>query len=409
MKIYRYVALDQRGQERQGNVEAEDRGSAGRQLRNQGLYVMEVNDPEQVMPFSLTDLPKHSMTDWVALWLPVSANHKVFFFRQIALMLRSGLSLTESMKTVAKLMSGRLRISIIAMLDDIQTGERLSNAVARHGSFFPTMAEPMIRSAEASGQLDEVMSRIADHMEHKAQLRRQVLTTMLYPVITMLLAIAMFVFLVTGVIPKFAKFFENSAKPIPAQTQSLLDLAAFMSQWGWLITFGLGLVAAAIAYAYKQRPGRLLIDAWLLKVPLVGSIIRLGAMSQATWSLAMLLRSGLALVTSLQIVAQLIGNQMIAQAFCRASEAVLRGRNLGESLGSPYIAPLVCQLAAVGERSGSLEQIMQEAGEFYQQALQARNKVLSSMIEPVAILIIGGMVAYVYIAFFKAIFAISGG
>lgn len=123
----------------------------------------------------------------------------------------------------------------------------------------------------------------------------------------------------------------------------------------------------------------------------------------------MLLRSGLALVTSLQIVAQLIGNQMIAQAFCRASEAVLRGRNLGESLGSPYIAPLVCQLAAVGERSGSLEQIMQEAGEFYQQALQARNKVLSSMIEPVAILIIGGMVAYVYIAFFKAIFAISGG
>ncbi len=410
MKLYRYIVLDKQGQEQQGSIEAEDRQSAGKKLRNQGLYVLGVNDADAEQNFSLNSpLETKKIANAFKNYLPVTVSNKIFFFRQIALMLRSGLSLTEAMKTVRDLASGKLKTTINTLLDDIQSGDSLSIAIARHDSFFPEMAEYMIRSAEASGQLDEVMDRIADHMELKAKLKRDVLTTLFYPMVTLLIAVGMFYFLVTGVIPKFAKFFENNNKPIPPQTQSLLDISAFFTQWGLYIVVGIGVVIAVIIYTYHRPGGRLLIDRFLLKVPVIGSIIMLGAMSQAAWSLSMLLRSGLPLVDSLNIVKQITTNRIISMAFQQAAEGVLRGRDLGNSLNSPYITPMVRQLASVGERSGSLDQIMQEAGRFYHQMLEAKNKFLGSMIEPVAILIIGGMVAYVYIAFFKAIFAVSGG
>jgi len=410
MKLYRYVVLNKKGQEQQGSIEAADRHSAGKTLRNQGLYVLEVNDANPALSLTLSQTVELGQIGTALKdLLPVSATQKVFFFRQIALMLRAGLSLTEALKAVRDLMSGKFKKTVNAMLDEIQAGERFSTAIARQGRLFPEMAAHMIRSAEASGQLNEVMSRVADHMELKAKLKREVLATLFYPGITMLLAMGMFYFLVTGVIPKFAKFFENNNKPIPPQTQSLLDVSAFFTQWGGYIMLGIALAIGAILYAYSRPRGRFLIDRILLKVPLIGSIISLGAMSQATWSLSMLLRSGLPLVDSLNIVKQVATNRVIATAFHQAAEAVLRGRDLGSSLKSPYITPLVQQLASVGERSGGLDQVMQEAGRFYHQMLESKNKLLGSLIEPVAILVIGGMVAYVYIAFFKAIFAISGG
>lgn len=409
MRRYHYVALDRSGQEQQGSVEADDKHAAGGKLRMQGLYLLELNE-NQAGAAGLSSQNLSAMQLLVAIkqLLPVSSTQKVFFFRQIALMLRSGLSLTESLKIVQQLVGGRLQVSVDAIRNEIQSGDAFSSAIAKQGELFPDMAQHMIRSAEASGQLDEVMARIADHMERKAQLKRQIMTTLFYPVITLLLAVAMFIFLVTGVIPKFAKFFENSGKPIPPETQSLMDLAAFMTQWGPYILVGVVMGIMLLAYSYRQEQGRLILDRIALRIPLVGGIISFGAMAQSSWTLAMLLRSGLPLVEALNIVKQLVGNRMIADAFHHAAEQVLRGRELGGSLQSPYVPNLVQQLASVGERSGSLEQIMQEAGVFYQQALEAKNKTLGTLIEPVAILIIGGMVAYVYIAFFKAIFAISG-
>ncbi len=408
MNRYRYTALNKGGQQQQGEMEAASEQALGQHLRGQGLFVLEV---ESLNSFDTQDALQslQQLKQMLASLLPVTATQKIFFFRQISLMLRSGLSLTDALKTVTNLTSGRLKISVGQMLEDVQFGERFSVAISKQQGLFPEMAEHMIRSAEASGQLDEVMLRIANHMEQKADLKREIQQAMFYPIITMLLGAVIFVFLVTGIIPKFAKFFENSGKPIPPETQSLLDLSAFMIQWGPWIAGLLVIILSTIVYAYGKPTGRLIIDRILLQVPLIGSIISLGAMAQAAWSLAMLLRSGLPLVDSLTIVKQLMPNRMISGAFEQACESVLHGRDLERSLRSPYITPLMRQLAAVGEQSGSLDQVMAEAGAYYQQALTAKNKLLGKLIEPASILIIGGMVAYVYISFFKSIFAISGG
>ncbi|MFT6088268.1 MAG: type IV pilus assembly protein PilC [Glaciecola sp.] len=405
MRYYRYVALDDQGHEKQGSIEAEDPRTASNKLRNQGLYVLELNDSAQ--------LPSVKQANDIMFMLaklkPVTTMQKIFFFRQISLMVRSGLSLTEGLKIVQNLMSGRIKHIIQNILQEVQSGETFSKAIANQGSTFPDMAQHMIRSAEASGELDLVMERVASHMERKADIKRQTMTTMMYPGITLLSAIGMFFFLVTGVVPKFGKFFENSGRQLPPETQSLLDLSQTLSQWGGLMMAAVAALIFGILFSYSRPRGRFIIDSILLKIPIIGSVITLGAMSQLGWGLSMLLRSGLTLVDALDIIKNLIGNRVISEALANAKDKVLRGSDLGSSFQTPSITPLIQQLAAVGEKSGSLEQIMQEAGSFYEEALQVKSKVLSSMIEPAAILLIGGMVAYVYIAFFKAIFAVSGG
>ncbi len=405
MRVYQYIALDENGQQKLGSIEAEDKRKASGQLRNQGLYVMELNDSD-ALSISVDPDDIRNMLSGI---FPVTSMDKIFFFRQMALMLRAGLSLTEGLKIVENLVSGRIRLVVEEMNKKIQGGDSFSKAMAAQGSTFPPMAQHMIRSAEATGELDLIMERVASHMERKADIARQTMTTMLYPGITLLLAIAMFFFLVTAVVPKFAKFFENSGKKMPPQTQSLVDLSVFLDKWGLAIAVGVAAIVFGLIFAYGKPKGKFIMDTVFLKLPVFGSIITLGAMSQVGWGFSMLLRSGLTLVEAMDIIKSLIGNAVISKDISVARERILHGQDLGTSLRAKSITPLIQQLAAVGEKSGSLDQIMEEAGNYYETTLQIKSKVLTTMIEPFAIVLIGTMVGYVYIAFFKAIFAASGG
>ena len=405
MRVYRYVALNKAGQQVQGNIEADNQAAASGNLRSQGLYILDLKDSVDTGIV----IDKNNIKFVLQNLMPISNGHKIFFFRQLALMLRAGLSLTEGLEIVQNLLSGKIQKMSQEILQQVQMGETFSNAIEKQNGAFPHMAVHMVRSAEASGELDLVMERVAHHMERKAETKREMMTTMLYPGITLLIAIGMFFFLVTGVVPKFGKFFENAGKKLPPETQSLLDLSHFLSDWGIFIFAGFVAVIFGILYAYQQPSGKWLLDKILLRIPVVGSVITLGAMSQIGWGFSMLLRSGLTLVETLDIIKNLIGNAVIRNDIEQAREKILRGQDLGSSLKCETITPLIQQMAAVGEKSGGLEQIMLEAGIFYEETLKAKSKVMSSMLEPAAILLIGGMVAYVYIAFFKAIFAMSGG
>jgi type IV pilus assembly protein PilC len=217
----------------------------------------------------------------------------------------------------------------------------------------------------------------------------------------------MFFFLVTNVIPEFAKFFRDSGKPIPPITQSLIDLGDFFGQYGVLILVLFVLLILSLMALYRTARGRLAMDTFTLRVPLIGGIVTFGSMSQLTWSLSMLLNSGLTAVEALDITGRLIPNRLISNNVFDARERVIRGQDLASSLVATGITPLVQQLAGVGEKSGNLDRIMEEAGNFYEEALQVKSKLLGAMIEPAAILIIGTMVGFVYYAFLKTIFSVG--
>ena len=405
MENFIYKAIDQSGKKIDGQVAADDDRSASRQLRQRGYRVLELSSKAG----KSVDVDMKSLINFLINIRPISITDKIFFFRQVSLMLRSGLSLTEALANVESIMSGRISIIVKEINFKVQSGETFSKAISQASGIFPEMASHMIGSAEASGQLDIVMERLADHMERQSDLKRDTLTTLLYPGITLIIGIGMFFFLSTVVVPKFAKFFTDSGKTMPAQTQSLVDFANFLSQWWMLIFFIVAGIFSLLVYYYRTPSGRLKMDKIFLKLPVVGSIILISSMSQISWSLSMLLRSGLTVVQALDILKNIVSNKVLSNDLIVARQRILQGQDLTTSLAGGNISPLIQQLASIGEKSGSLTSIMEEAGQFYESALQAKNKLLSSLVEPVAIVLIGGMVAYIYIAFFKAIFAVSGG
>lgn len=408
MKVYRYTAIDHQGNQQQGSLQADDKKRAALQLRHQGFYVLELNDNDtgSVQPA----VPAKETIGYVlSQCMPISMTQKVFFFRQLSLTLRSGLSITQALRITHNLVRGRLKSIVADINQRVQSGNSLSAAIAAQGRLFPDMAQYMIQSAEATGELDQVIERIAVHMERRADIKRQMMTTMLYPLITLLIAILMFFFLVSSAIPKFAQFFEKTGKRLPPEAQSLIDFSHFLNQWGVYITMATAIAIFATLFLHKTDKGGRVIDNLLLHIPIIGSVIRTGAMSQIGWGFSMLLKSGLTLIEAMDIIKNLMGNRIIANAIFQARENVIQGQDLGSSLHHGSIDILIQQLAAVGEKSGSLDVIMDEAGSYYENMLKIKSKVLSSMIEPIAILFIGGIVGYVYYVFFKTLFAVSGG
>ncbi|MFB0979694.1 MAG: type II secretion system F family protein [Alteromonadaceae bacterium] len=404
MQLFTYIALDKEGNEQYGSLEAEDKRDVNVRLRQIGLYGIEIkhdldNYSDQKKENELTKLLNQFGT--------ISTTKKIFFFRQLSLMLTAGLALTESLDMVKAIVGGKLGVVVGKMSTDVKKGGTFSNAIAQ-ANIFPSMAEHMIRSAEATGELDVVMGRIADDMHRKADMKKQMTAAMLYPGITMFIAVLMGYFMVTSVIPKFVKIFENTGKKLPPETQRLVDISHFFVTYGNYIIVGLIAAVLLLKYTRGTRKGKYITDRVVLAIPIIGKVVRVGAMSQIGWGLSTLLKSGLTLVEALKIIEKLMPNAVIALAIHQATTNVLTGRDLGSSLNSPFIDPLIYQLASVGERTGGLVPIMHEAGNFYEESLKALSKTLANLVEPASILVIGGMVMMVYIGFFKAMMGASG-
>jgi type IV pilus assembly protein PilC len=403
MPIYQYTALDAQGIELSGSVEADTPRAAAGQLRSKGLYVVELRDGGTADAGAGADF-------WAQIreLVPVRIYDLVFFFQQMGLMLRSGLTLLQALDTAHTITrSRRLAAALGRIGDAVKSGERFSEALARE-RVFPTLAVQLVKSAETSGELDQVLDRIAQDLERRADLRRNLTTSLIYPSIVVITAIGVMVFLLTGIIPKLVTFLQHRGKALPPATQRLMDLSDFLMNWGWLIGFASLAAILVLAVSYQRPRGRLLIDRALLKIPKIGSSLTIASVTQLCWSLAMLLRSGVTVLESLRVTSAVVPNQAIAEALQNAQAGVLAGRDVSSSLASPLIPKLVPQMAAVGERTGSLDAVMQELGDYYQRELALRIKQMTALIEPTLIFLVGGMVGYVYYAFFQAVYSLAG-
>ncbi|MBC8412813.1 MAG: type II secretion system F family protein [Nitrospira sp.] len=405
MTGFRYTALRENGEEIKGIIQAPDMRSARAQLKSRDVFVTSINTDDDPAAIEKNNDVRNMLSDL----MPVTVMRKIFFFRQLSVLLRSGMPLAESLRSIERLMTGRMKSIVKDILRQVTRGNRFSQALGAHPSVFPGIVCHMVRSAEASGELDIIAERIAGHMERKAELKRQTIVTMLYPSITLLFAIGLFIFLAVGVIPKFAEFIQRRGNVVPPMTQALIDVSDFAQSWGILLMIVFMMTCAAIVYSYQKPGPRRAIDRIILMIPVFGHVVHLSCMSQLCWGLSVLLRSGLTIVESLGIVKDLVGNRVVSDSIISAGSNISRGGTLEESFRHAHISPLIQQMASVGESSGSLDQIMDEAGNYFENALQVKSKVLAALMEPVAILLIGGMVGFVYIAFFSAVFAISGG
>ena len=402
MPYFDYKALRASGEEVLGGLEAGAVDQAAATLREQGLFVVQVVESNR-KPGAAKGVRRR----WIyrAGWLlPIVARDRAMFFRQLSMMLQTGLTLLQGLEVCVRESNKRsFRKIIQGMIDDVQGGSSFSSSMQRYPRVFSQVVVQMIESAEASGDLDLTMRRIADRIERRSEQIVKLMSALFYPVFVMFVATLVTVFLVYGVIPKFATFIEARGGELPGSTRFLMDFSRAAIKYLPGLLVGLGGLLILFVMAYRNTQGRLRIHRVLLDIPVIGGALTYAAISQFGFTLANLLQSGLTLIDSLRIAAGAVGNDAIKKRVVDARERIVDGESFSSTMDDIVIPPTVSQVIAIGEQTGDLGHVLDEIGQYYDQRLQARIRWLSAIAEPVLIVVVGGMVGFVYFSFFMAV------
>jgi type IV pilus assembly protein PilC len=404
MPAFRYLTRDRSGASQSGTLAAGSMETLIAELRGRGLLVIEIEPVENAAPRGVVTLNP-------ATWPRAASFDVEIGFQQLATMLHSGLSLLASLRTVAE-QARRVRAAAAwhRVADHIEQGATFADSLAAQANVFPDHAVQLVRVGETSGNLDTALRSGAEYLERSRQMRLTLLNALAYPAIVTLLAIGVASFMVLGVIPKIQKYLGGRGRALPGITQALLDVAGFTQTHLPFIGVGLLATLLALIFIYRWPPGRIGMDRFFLKLPVVGGALRLSGTAVLARSLGLLLESGVTLLDSLKTVERLLGNRALAACIAAARENVLRGGTLAAALAEKgAFMPMLARMTAVGESAGTLAPVLGEVARFHENQLVAVIRRMSILIEPVVIIVVGSIVGFVYIAFFAALFSLASG
>lgn len=330
--------------------------------------------------------------------------------RQASSMLKSGITLSSALQTLSEQALSRRSSKIWMQVgQDVYSGVSFARSLSKHRSFFDEMVVSLCEVGERTGELEKALLKAAEQLETRRSIRSAVVNALMYPAVAVVMSIAVAVYLVVCVIPKLGEFLRSGGGVLPPVTRFLMDFSDFTTENG---VYMIGGMAAAVLLWHAvrlSRAGRELQDAFLMRIPVTGRILRLSGTALFSRSMQIMIESGVTLTDSLQVCAGLLGNRRLRRRVEQARDCVIRGMTLEKSL-SPAVEfmPMLGSMAAVGERSGSLPDAFGETARFHELLLSLAVKRFGMFIEPVMIVITGGIVGFVYIAFFMALFAIAG-
>lgn len=399
MALYEYTALDRQGKRQRGVVEALGQKAASRKLRDQGLF-----------PTRLDVAGQQRETGRRTFFKRVDALQLGVATRQLSIMLTAGLPLDEALATVADQQVGALGPVLSRIRDDILQGSALHMALQAQAQIFPPIYTNMVRVGEASGTLDKVLLQLAEFMDEQARFNAQFRAALTYPLLMFLVGSGVLMFLMTFVVPKITRMLEDLDQALPLPTLWLMSLSNFLANYWWLLLllFALSLWLGR-RYSLTNK-GRLRFDEIKFRLPILGPLSLNNATARFARTTATLLRSGVPLLTALEIVQGLLGNRHLQKALEVVREKVTEGAGLAEPLREAQVFPgMLSQMAAVGERSGELEGMLVKVAEIYEHQVQTRLNGLMSLLEPLMILLMGSVVGFIVLAVLLPIFQASQG
>lgn len=401
MKSFRYSAKSADGETITGTLAAPDREGAVGSLRKQNLTVVDLKESGG----GLQSLKARAVRPGA----PRKGDELVVFTRQLATMITSGITLLEAMEIlVEQAESPAFQATLRKVTEEVRTGSDLSRSLAQHPRVFSELFVNMVKAGEVSGQIDEILVRLADYMEAAAKLKREIKSAMTYPVISLVLVIGITAFLMIGIVPQFRPIFEQLGIELPGLTLFVLGMSDVCREQGLLI---LGVFAAswfAVSAAKRTEKGGYAWDAIMIKTPVFGPLFRKVALARFSRTFSTLIKSGVPILGCLDIVADTAGNKVVTRAVRSAKDYVREGNSLSEPLAqSPVFPPMVTRMISIGERSGALEHLMEKIAEFYDEQVSAQVKSLTSLIEPLLIAVMGFFVGTIVIAVFLPIFKIQ--
>ena len=332
------------------------------------------------------------------------------FTRQFAAMVSAGLPLVQCLDILgAQTENKELAIAVKQVSSDIQGGNNLADALGKHPKAFNNLYCNMVAAGEQSGNLDGVLNRLAEYQEKAEALRRKIKGAMTYPAIVLVIAVAATVVMLTFVVPTFAGMFTDMGGELPLPTQIVMDLSMMMQTWWWAMALtAIGGTVAFLQY-YKTADGKVKIDALKLKMPILGDLERKSAVSRFSQTLSTLLSSGVTIIDAMAITARTAGNKVLEIGIMRTLEKITGGTSIAEPLKDTKVfPPMVIHMIAVGEKTGDLSGMLKKVAEFYEEEVDAAVEALTSVIEPIMIIVIGIIVGGILISMYMPMFDMVG-
>jgi type IV pilus assembly protein PilC len=408
MPTYKFEAMSAKGEEVKDSIEAASEEEAQQKIRQMGYFVtrlQEVRDGRKKAGKAGKKKEKKGKSFTIG---GVSQKQLCTFTRQFSVLQDAGLPVLRSLRILKNQMKpGVLKNALIDVVDDVESGSALSEALARHPKVFDRLYVNMVRAGEVGGALEVILRRLAEFKEKAQSLKRKVIGAMIYPVVVILAAIGILSFIMIAIVPKFKEIFAAFEMKLPAMTQTLLDISDFMKNYFWimpLVLIGWIIFCRLLRLMYW---GRYVLDWVWLHVPIIGGILEKTIVARTMRTLGTLVSSGVPILEALSIVKETAGNAVFEEMFQRVFESVREGESIAMPMKeSRLVDDMVVNMIDVGEETGELDKMLNKIADVYDEEVDVLVQGLVKLLEPVMVLFLGGCVGFIVVALFMPMLAI---
>jgi len=395
MPSYEWKGRDQSGNAQSGVLIGDSKDAVIAALRRQQIVVTTVKEKGKEIA-----LPKFGGG--------IRPKDIAIFTRQFSVMIDAGLPLVQCLDILGQQQSNKAFQKVILQVrQDVEAGSSLAEAMRKHPQAFDNLYVNMVAAGEAGGILDTILQRLAKYIEKAVKLKAQVKSAMIYPTAVVTIAVVVVYVILWKVIPVFASLFEGLGAQLPFLTQVVVTASNFVGRFWWLIFLLVGSTIYAVRYYYKTPAGRYQIDKFLLKLPVMGMLLRKIAVARFCRTLGTLLSSGVAILESLDITARTSGNAVIEEAILHVRKEVEEGKALAEPLArTEQFPPMVCQMIGVGEQTGAMDTMLSKIADFYEDEVDLAVEGMMALIEPVMIAFLGVVIGVIVVAMYLPMFSL---
>ena len=397
MGVYVWKAMDLTGAKATGEVDADTKQAVADQLKSRGLIVLDISDKHSSKEINLGFLKRVKPTDLTIMT------------RQLSTMVSSGMTILRALYVLEAQTENELLVETITQVrKDVEAGLALSDALERHPKIFSPLFVAMTRAGETGGVLESSMMRVADQLEKEDNLRRQVKSAMTYPTVVISFAFIILIALVTFLVPVFVGVFKQFGGDLPFITKITVTMSKAMTGYWWAVI----LVVGGTVWAFKKwkssEKGRGQWDAFRLRIPAkIGDIVQKVALARWSRTLSALVSAGVPLMQALDITARTAGNRVVEDVMASVIDSVKQGGTIAEPLrAAPVFPGMVVAMVAVGEETGALDQMLSKIADFYEDQVDAAVKSLTSILEPLMLVVVGGMVGFIVISMYLPLFKV---
>ncbi len=399
MPIYQWKGVNSYGEKRSGKVEMANEAMVQAHLKKM-----------RITPSLIKEAPPDLLANIAFMKPKVTGKDVVIFTRQLSTMIDAGLPLVQSLEILSDQQENATFKQILREIrSDVETGTTFADAMKKHPTVFDNRYCNMVEAGELGGILDTILNRLAAFMEKNMALKKKVKGAMTYPIICLCISFVVLAVMLIFVVPVFQKMFADFGSALPAPTQMVVNMSDFAKHNFHFIIGAIIAAIFALKKVYKTEKGREKIDELLLKMPIVGTLLRRVAVAKFSRTLGTMLQSGVPILDSLNVVARTSGNKVVEKAVFRVTDSISEGRAIAEPLAETGVFPgMVVQMINVGEATGALDVMLTKIADFYDEEVDQAVENLTAAIEPLMMVFLGGMIGGLVVAMYLPIFSMAG-